>query len=605
MQYSSWSTVSNSKLYLKAAEELRRDPNQWAAYESTGNCVVVAGPGSGKTKTLTIKLARLLSEDITPPRGVACITYSNECARELEHRLEDLGIEAGRRVFIGTVHSFSMTQIILPYAQAAQLGLPEEFKIASRIERAGALERAYRRTINGPENPQRKDFSMSNYRRSILDRTSDAWRTRDPEMASFVEAFEEELRAISCIDFDDMPLLALKALNDNEWLRHALYAKYPTLIIDEYQDLGKALHHIVMSLCFNGKTRLFAVGDTDQSIYGFTGAHPELLNDITLREDVETHRLRFNYRCASRIVTASCYALGEARDYQAIEGAEDGTIFFHPQTGIYEHHAEDLFSTIIPDIIARHPAIRLDDIAILYPAAWIGDTVYEASIKHDFPTIRTDKNSLYPRSNRILRWLEQCAEWCCGGWSTGKPRFSSLYNTGKLLFFESLNTEESQILFQNEFISTLWNLRDANASLNLWLTTIVNDLIASHISTCRSLRDEFSVLESFIAQTSCGESCEDMTLGQFSGQGAGSNCINLSTLHSSKGREFKAVIMFGMDNGRIPRSQAPRTVLEARRLFYVGFTRAETELHLIYSAQSPSPFVLEVQRRIEEETTFT
>ena len=82
-----WWIVSDPALYLRAAEDLRPNPGQWAAYESTGHCVVLAGPGSGKTKTLTAKMARILAEDVEEPRGIACITYNNECARELESRL--------------------------------------------------------------------------------------------------------------------------------------------------------------------------------------------------------------------------------------------------------------------------------------------------------------------------------------------------------------------------------------------------------------------------------------------------------------------------------------------------------------------------------------
>src|SRR3546814_8474259 len=70
----------------------------WEAYESTGNCVMLAGPGSGKTKTLTVKLARMLCEDVEAPRGIACITFNNECARELENRLDALGVDSGGRV---------------------------------------------------------------------------------------------------------------------------------------------------------------------------------------------------------------------------------------------------------------------------------------------------------------------------------------------------------------------------------------------------------------------------------------------------------------------------------------------------------------------------
>lgn len=88
---------SVSTAYLRAAEDLRGNPGQWTAYETRGNCAVLAGPGSGKTKTLTMKLARILAEDVRVPRGVACITYSQECARELSRRLETLGL-AMRRI---------------------------------------------------------------------------------------------------------------------------------------------------------------------------------------------------------------------------------------------------------------------------------------------------------------------------------------------------------------------------------------------------------------------------------------------------------------------------------------------------------------------------
>src|SRR5664279_3304462 len=92
--------------HVEAAEELRGNPGQWSAYESDGNCVVLAGPGAGKTKTITIKIARLLTESVRKPQRLACITYSNACVAELQTRLRKLGIGDDDRLLLSTVHSF-------------------------------------------------------------------------------------------------------------------------------------------------------------------------------------------------------------------------------------------------------------------------------------------------------------------------------------------------------------------------------------------------------------------------------------------------------------------------------------------------------------------
>jgi DNA helicase-2/ATP-dependent DNA helicase PcrA len=561
---------------------------------------VLAGPGSGKTKTLTTKLARMLAEDVDEPRGVACITYNNECAKELEQRLDTLGIEPCARIFIGTVHSFSLTQIILPYANLAGLNLPDDFRVATQQEQRSALEVAFEHTIGGAGNPNDWSLSMSNYRRSILNRESVQWRTTNPQLAALVEAYEGELRTQGLIDFDDMPLLAVKALRQHQWLQRAIHAKYPILIVDEYQDLGRALHGIVMGLCFSTGIRLFAVGDADQSIYGFTGAHPDLLQRLSEREDVETVRLRFNYRCGARIVEASQYALGEDRDYQAPDDAHEGTIFFHPRAGQYDQHANYLFETLLPRALERMPDVMLGDVAILYPAAWIGDPVFNAAQMYGIGVIRTDGNALYPRSSRLMRWFELCAIWCCNGWRSGTPRFSKLLGEGFRIFAEYLTSDDLKIAFQRDLMGTLWSKRNSTYNLNEWLGALYVNMISDLISRCRTLDDERVILTNFMGKTAEGGELSEMTLGQFSGHGEGNDRVNLSTLHSSKGREFKIVFLFGMDNGRLPRNNpTERELREARRLFYVGFTRAKSELHIIFTANRQSPFVEEVQQRLD------
>src|SRR5882724_1211093 len=102
------------------------------------------------------------------------------------------------------------------------------------------------------------------------------------------------------------------------WIQQALQARFPILFIDEYQDLGHALHELVLKLCFEAGIRLFAVGDGDQSIYAFAGANPDLLRSLAERDDVRDIHLRLNYRSGTKIIDASIAALGEEREYEAV-----------------------------------------------------------------------------------------------------------------------------------------------------------------------------------------------------------------------------------------------------------------------------------------------
>jgi len=291
-----------STAYLDQAAELKANPGQWSAYESKGHCVVLAGPGSGKTRTLVLKLARILAEDVEAPRGAACITYSQECARELTRRLDALGLRESQNLFIGTVHGFCLRHILAPYGRLAGLALPYPLTTAT-TRQIQAIEKRTGDALFGVKHPH-KPIDLGRHRRSVLDRQSPAW-TAEPELAAWAEAYETELHSAGLIDFDDLIIHGYRLIAENDWVLPLLKARFPVLVIDEYQDLGVALHRIVMRLAFEGDVRLFAVGDYDQTVYGFTGAEGGLLKQLADRADVEKVQLSLNYRSAARLVRAS------------------------------------------------------------------------------------------------------------------------------------------------------------------------------------------------------------------------------------------------------------------------------------------------------------
>lgn len=409
-------SLNISSAYLAGAADLANNPGQLAAYDSTDHCVVLAGPGSGKTKTLVLKLARILAEDVQAPRGAACITYSQECARELTRRLEGLGLREASNLFIGTVHGFCLRHLLMPYGRLADLPINYPLSVATQHQ-SDRLLKQVGDGLFGARHPY-KTIDLGRHRRSVLNRASVAWRSEE-ELAAWAEAYEAVLRREGLIDYDDMVVFGQRLIVEHDWVLPLVQAKFPVLAVDEYQDLGVALHRIVKRLAFDGGVRLFAVGDADQSIYGFTGADGALLTELTNRDDVQCVRLQLNYRSASEIVNASEMALGEVRGYQASDPDRRAMIQFVLCDNGLAGQAEHAVAEIIPAALAAKPGRTLGDIAILYKDYRGGNIVAEAVAAGGFDYVRVDTAAPY-RKVALTSWIEDCAAWCAGGWRLGR-----------------------------------------------------------------------------------------------------------------------------------------------------------------------------------------
>lgn len=583
--------VSSPDLYLKAAVELRMNREQWQAYESTGHCVVLAGPGSGKTKVLTVKLARLISEEIAPPRGVACLTYNNECVKELTGRLARLGIRNSRNVFVGTVHSFCLKAVVMPYGRMGGLVLPDPLRIAMPSDSERLFSQAKDRVVGINERPEEWRRRCDRYRRTYLDRKAADWKGQDSQSVDLIEEYERRLRAAGFIDFDDMVLLGLRLIETHAWVRNVLTARFPVLVVDEYQDLGLTLHRLVTSLCFGSENhcRLFAVGDPDQSIYSFTGAQPELLR--TLAEDgrVEKVHLRLNYRSRSNIVSASEVALGEKRGYEAASG-EGGIIDFHQCKDGLSHQVKHACEQLIPTVLASGVARNLGEIAILYRDKKQGDVAAEVAGEAGLEFIRVDANAPY-RCTPMTTWLESCAAWCAGGWRTGEPGLSDLLARWRS-FNGSVASDKENLDRSRELVRFLFSKRDTSDSLGAWLKTFYESCLKAAFEREPMLSDEALKVTGILGLCEPDKKLAGWSVVQFGGQGGSPSHLNLMTFHSAKGLEFDVVFMIGLDQGVIPGygETTPASKREPRRVFYVGLTRARYEVHMLYSGWRDSPY---------------
>lgn len=595
---------SASSAYLRHVPDLAGNPGQQAAYDSEGHCILLAGPGSGKTKTLVLKLARMLAEDVRAPQGVACITYSVECARELTRRLERLGVREAPNLFVGTVHGFCLRHVLMPYAHLTGIELPRPLTLATQRQMKETFKRVAE-DLYGLRQPE-KQVHMGTYRRLHLDRQTPDWNT-DPRLARISEGYEASLRRQGLIDFDDLVVIGSRLIGDHDWVIPAIAARWPILVVDEYQDLGLPLHRMVMRLAFGGGVRLFAVGDADQSIYGFAGSDGDLLLGLARRPDVEPVRLELNYRSGARIVEASEYALGEVRGYRPHDATRIATIAFTERPGGLEDQAAYVVETLIPQALALKEGRVLGDIAILYRAATVGDVFADALGAAGIDFIRVDTAAPYKKVG-LTSWIEDCAAWCTGGWRVGHPLLGGLIS--RWLGFRSGRASEREAgearLALTTFLTA--NRRD-DGPADPFVAAIRRELVDPLGRAEPSLADQVEQVRNMSVALAAGGKLEGLDLVSLGGRDGSPSHVNLLTLHSAKGCEYDVVIMVGMDFGILPWTNEKEAELrDSRRLFYVGLTRARDAVHMLYSGWAPgkfgpqrlgrSPFVAELEMRL-------
>ncbi|AUI36351.1 MULTISPECIES: ATP-dependent helicase [Bacillaceae] len=566
-------------LFKEKLNQIKKDKDQYEAFLSENNTVVIAGPGSGKTTVLTLKIMKLLMEEIKPPRGLACVTFSRAAAKEFKDRLNDLGYQKRENVFLGTVHSFCISEIISPFAHLYNYDIPLPIKIVAEKKKKSLFKKII------------QDFQLENTNIRIED--MDKERTLNIKGISEVEIptydlalkvaieYEKRLHAEGFVDFVDIVKYATLLIQNHEYVRRCLEAKFPWILIDEYQDLGKPLHEMVLSLLKNTNIKFFAVGDPDQSIHSYNGAIPDYLNELYGLPNINKVRLKTNYRSNQDIIDASELALGDKREYKAgarlNENAE-----FHFIT--CEEEMYDQYVKVAKEIIpsCMKAGIPLEEIAIMVgynnQAKELGAILSREGIPYyitKFEFQRTD----------VVMWLERCALWCI---DKSKESFDDLVE-----FWIHLNRQHQKFIITNELIFFRRKLFDVltssikhNHCLSKWLTFVIHNLeLLSLLKDSHIYPDEVDNLKQLIKTSTKGE-FSNYNLDKFSKLGKPEDQVTITTRHGSKGLEFEVVILLGMEDDHFPsykNKRDPRKLSEDRRVFFVCISRAKRVCYLLRS----------------------
>jgi superfamily I DNA/RNA helicase len=570
--------------WREGALALNDNPGQKAAFDSEGNCAILAGPGSGKTRTITLKIARLLDEEVRAPQRIAVVTYSNGCVDEIRHRLDALGISDAGGAFVATVHGFCLTQIVMPFATLAGLSVPDPLSVASATQMKVLFARAVRDVRGSGAVEFGLDTKCSAFRLSTRDRSSRAWTQDHREVRRIVDAYEHRLLEAGVVDFDGMVLAGAALVEDFDWVRTAVRARFPVVVVDEYQDLGVPLHRMVLALMQRAGVRVIAVGDPDQSIYGFTGARPELLRELANQPRVHTVRLRRNYRCATRIELASRCMLQD----EVGEGADgEGVIVLHRTGQDISGQAKLAVEDLVPRLLAENPGWVPGDIAILYRNLYEGRDIADAAEKAGLACYRSDRGAPVQRT-ALTNWMIEAARWCAG--ELGQTDITVSHLVRGLARVLHLSSGDPAVAgLREQLVGFLFRGRKAGMRLEIWLRGM-NKLVLRSALAPETFNDERDCVDLLISKAREGD-LSHFTVGSFARQGRDSDRVFLTTLYSAKGLEFNAVIMPGLEKGRVPDFRHDDDeIAEDRRLFYVGMTRARAEVHLLYN-RTASPFV--------------
>ena len=605
------------------------DKQREAVTTTEGPVMIIAGPGSGKTRALTHRIAYLLAAGQAQPRDILALTFTNKAANEMQERVEALVGDDARGMWVGTFHS-SFARLLR--MEGDKIGYSEDFSIydttdSKRLIRQQMKGRSLDTDVVKPRSVQRMISSAKN---EMIDPQEYADLARGDQqeiVAEVYPAYERALQQANALDFDDLLLKPIELFEQHEDVLEKYQRRWQYVHIDEYQDTNQAQYVLARTLSGRHKN-LCVVGDDAQSIYAFRGADiTNILNFDNDYPDATTIRLERNYRSTKNIIrladsiieenddqiekelwtdnaegeyVALMEALSEKdeaqkierriRDFQLREGLEYGDFAVLYRTNAQSRAIEEAlrkenvpYRVIggtsfyerkeIKDVLAYLKLlVNPNDTASLqrvinYPTRGIGDKTQARLQRY----AQENNLSLWQAVERVedIETLGTRAERAVGTFRTLIARYASKAGTGSMA-----PDELARDLIDDAGL--LSELRKEHTRENLQRWENVQELISALAEYVESTEE--ATISTFLQEVA-------LMTGQDEAE-EGDDKVTLMTLHAAKGTEFPVVFVAGLEEGLFPLEQATQEkseLEEERRLFYVGVTRAEERLYLSWA----------------------
>lgn len=579
-----------------------------------GPSLIIAGPGSGKTKALTHKITYIIQNKQVLPSNILAVTFTNKAALEMKERVYKLilkfGIGHDENIiprWIGTFHSIS-SRILRK--EAMHVGMSNNFVIYDTDDSSKIIKEILDDlNISVKELKPRKVLSsISKLKGDLI--TPEKYVPDNntfyyQQIARIYPIYEQRLRLSNAVDFNDLLIKIVELFENNEKVLKKYQEQFKYILIDEYQDTNTVQYKIVRLLSEKHKN-LTVVGDVSQSIYSWRGA--DYRNMLLFKEDFEEAKifqLAQNYRSTKNIVEAAKSLIQNNSTHMKLD------LFTENEQGalltLFEAENERQESQFIVDMILgyleKHDFDRkvYNEIAVLYRTNAQSRSIEEVLIQRGIPYKIVGGIRFYDRREikDVIAYLKvfynpsdtvawgRCINTPARGIGTktlAKIRESDyelnmIEDYTKLEWKKYIQKEQdgkaTPLELLDNVLKNFGYLQYLNDGTEEGLTRIEN------IKELRTVAKQFKTLADFLENIMLVESSSKADIGS-DGQ------ITLMTLHSAKGLEFNQVFLMGMEEGVFPHSRSImdfEQLEEERRLCYVGITRAKKELYLTYTRQ--------------------